>query len=50
MKELAYSFVELFVIVLVMVTLAVSTAAVAQWANSDNDVVAPAQLASDTVR
>ena len=32
MKEVATSFVQLAVIIMIMITLAISTAAVAQWA------------------
>lgn len=32
MKELTYSFAQLLAIVMMMITLAISTAAVAQWA------------------
>lgn len=37
MKELANSLAQLAAIVMILVTLAVSTAAVAQWASADND-------------
>ncbi|MDT4952695.1 MAG: hypothetical protein QOJ02_833 [Acidobacteriota bacterium] len=40
MKELANSLAQLAAIVMILITLAVSTAAVAQWASSaDNDAV-----------
>lgn len=35
MKELAYGFAQLAAIIVIMVTLAVSTAAFAQWAGDD---------------
>ncbi|HVF49839.1 MAG TPA: hypothetical protein VNA19_07125 [Pyrinomonadaceae bacterium] len=57
MRELASSFVQLTVIVALMVMLAVSTAAVAQWASGDLTTGAgvstsqtPSMLAADTVR
>jgi uncharacterized membrane protein YjgN (DUF898 family) len=37
MKELANSLAQLAAIVMILITLAVSTAAVAQWASADND-------------
>ena len=46
MKELAYSFVQFIVIVMAIITLAVSSAAVAQWAEPDAEqriVVSQAQ-------
>lgn len=36
MKELAYSFAQLAAIIMVLVTLAVSSAAFAQWAGADS--------------
>ena len=35
MKEVATSFAQLAAIIMIMITLAVSTAAVAQWAGND---------------
>jgi hypothetical protein len=37
MKELANSLAQLAAIVMILITLAVSTAAVAQWASADSD-------------
>jgi hypothetical protein len=37
MKELANSLAQLAAIVMILITLAVSTAAVAQWASADTD-------------
>jgi hypothetical protein len=54
MKELANSFAQLAAIIMILVTLAVSTAAISQWANADsrqtvNAGVKPQTLlASDT--
>ena len=36
MKELANSFAQLAAIIMILVTLAVSTAAISQWANADS--------------
>ena len=36
MKELANSFAQLAAIIMILVTLAVSTAAISQWASADN--------------
>ncbi len=36
MKEVANSLMQLFAIIMIMITLAVSSAAVAQWAGSGN--------------
>ncbi|HEY0547921.1 MAG TPA: hypothetical protein VGC91_21255 [Pyrinomonadaceae bacterium] len=43
MKELANSFAELAAIILILITLAVSTAAISQWASGDANAATQAQ-------
>lgn len=51
MKELANSFVQLAAIIMVMITLALSTAAVTQWADAGaEDAASPTSFASVTGR
>jgi cell division protein FtsX len=42
MKELANGFAQLAAIIMILITLAISTAAVSQWANSDQGAQSPA--------
>ena len=46
MKELANSLAQLVAIVMILITLAVSTAAVAQWANAGDDSTTESQRTS----
>jgi hypothetical protein len=43
MKELANSFAELAAIIMILITLAVSTAAISQWASNDTNQATQAQ-------
>lgn len=49
MKELANSLAQLAAIVMILITLAVSTAAVAQWASADADAANNASVKPQTL-
>ncbi len=49
MKELANSFAQLAAIIMILVTLAVSTAAISQWANADNNQAVKAGVKPQTL-
>jgi hypothetical protein len=46
MKELANGLAQLAAIIMILITLAISTAAVSQWANAGGDDAAAAQPAT----
>ncbi|HYY56204.1 MAG TPA: hypothetical protein VE842_02675 [Pyrinomonadaceae bacterium] len=48
MKELVNSFAQLAAIIMILVTLAVSTAAISQWGTSDGSASAAAETLQDT--
>ena len=49
MKELANGLAQLAAIIMILITLAVSTAAISQWANSGSDEVTNTRPATATV-
>lgn len=49
MKELANSVAQLAAIIMILITLAISTAAVAQWASADNSQASDATLKPQTL-
>lgn len=49
MKEVANSLAQLAAIVMILITLAVSTAAVAQWASADNGAATNASARPQTL-
>lgn len=49
MKELANSVAQLAAIIMILITLAVSTAAVAQWASADEKAVAETNAKPQTL-
>jgi hypothetical protein len=49
MKELANSLAQLAAIVMILITLAVSTAAVAQWASADGDAASKGSAKPQTL-